>query len=70
MHTLSDIPHKYFSVEDYSNIKPICQFIHVSLNEAVIEKPVGAAKRCLRGKVVGSNPAGPTISKLTYIGIA
>jgi len=26
-----------------------------------LEKPVGAAKRCFRVKVVGSNPAGPTI---------
>jgi hypothetical protein len=23
-------------------------------------KPVGAAQRCFRGKVVGSNPTGPT----------
>jgi hypothetical protein len=26
-----------------------------------LEKPVGAAKRCFRVKVVGSNPASPTI---------
>ena len=29
-----------------------------------LEKPVGTAKRCFRGKVVGSNPAGPTKSNL------
>jgi hypothetical protein len=33
-------------------------------NEEILErskkKPVGTAKRCFRGKVVGSNPAGPT----------
>ena len=29
-----------------------------------LEKPVGTAKRCFRVKVVGSNPAGPTIRQI------